>query len=276
MDSAHISHVCSGAQQLERIETLTGTPRITYRLGNEVRTFWPQSRTVLREQREPAAAFPQLPWVQGAAVAEFYGVHFVGTERVAGLLADVVWFKPQDALRFGYRIWSERDTGLVLKMQTLQADGRVLEQIAFSELDIHAPVRMKPLLRMMNATAGYRVLDMPQLKASAAEHGWRLRQPVEGFVPVSCYAHLPKAAPAAASATDGTLQCIYSDGLATVSLFIEAANGSQASARTEGHWSMGATHTLVQRLQPQGWLTVVGEVPAATLTLFARQLERVR
>ena len=48
--------------------------------------------------------------------------------------------KPTDRLRFGYRIWSEKRTGLVIKTQTLDPSGRVLEQTAFSELQLDAPV----------------------------------------------------------------------------------------------------------------------------------------
>ncbi|WP_305807184.1 MucB/RseB C-terminal domain-containing protein, partial [Stenotrophomonas sp. YIM B06876] len=201
--------------------------------------FWPQSHTVRNEQREPQGGFPQLPWVSGAAVAQFYSASLLGSERVAGQMADVVWFKPQDALRFGYRIWSAHDSGLVLKLQTLQADGQVLEQAAFSELDLKTPVRMESLARMMDDTAGYRVVNVAMQKTSAAQQGWTLRKPVAGFVPMNCYQHAAKTMPA----TPGGLQCIYSDGLATVSLFIDRYDEKRHAAQA-GQWSMGATHTL--------------------------------
>ena len=52
---------------------------------------------------------------------------------------------PKDALRFGYRIWSEKQSGLVVKLQTLGEQGALLEQVAFSELQLDAPVSMDKL-----------------------------------------------------------------------------------------------------------------------------------
>ncbi|WP_371736200.1 MucB/RseB C-terminal domain-containing protein [Acidovorax sp. SRB_14] len=271
MASSRIVHACMGTQQMERVEALTGTPRITYRHNDEVRTFWPQARAARSEQREHAGAFPQLPGAGGADVASFYSAQRLAGERVAGMAADVLWLKPRDALRFGYRIWSERESGLVLKIQTLEPGGQVLEQVAFSEIDLNARVRLQPLRRMMDDTTGYQVVSVPRRKTSAAEHGWVLRQPVDGFVPLNCYHHGARAGQEGEGGS--ALQCIYSDGLATVSLFLDVYDPHR---HVGGQWSMGATHTLAQRLGADLWVTAVGEVPLETLQLFASRLERKR
>lgn len=290
MSSSRIWHACAGEQQIDRIEALTGTPRITYRLDSEVRTFWPQTHTVRQEPPAVAGAFAHWPAVDGSAVANFYTAVPAGSERVAGLVADVVWFKPQDQLRFGYRIWSERRSGLVIKMQTLHPDGRVLEQVGFSELDLGASVQPRQLLQMMQDTKGYRLVRVPVQATTQAEQGWRLRQPVAGFVSTQCYMHAEaanaEAVPApsasvgtvAAAESGSTVQCIYSDGLATVSLFIDPAGTARRPLhpRASGQWSMGATHLLAQPVGAHGWVTAVGEVPPRTLALFVRNLERVR
>ena len=277
MSSSRIAHVCSGEQQLERVETLTSLPRITYRLDNEVRTFWPQSQQVRRERFTPAIALG--PWVPvpGTGVTDFYSAKYLGVERVAGFAADVVWFKARDAWRFGYRIWSERQSGLVLKIQTLGSDGSVVEQMAFSALELDLPLSVALFQQEMQATAGYTVHDAQKIKTSPAQHGWALGEPVPGFVPVGCYTQHVRAVgtdmPAAhassppESAPD-TLQCIYSDGLATVSLFLDAS----ASQRVASRSAMGATHLLSQRVGAKGWLTAMGEVPLATLVLFASRV----
>ena len=272
MASSRIWHACDGAEQMERVEALSGTPRTTFRRNDEVRTFFPQSRVVRSDRRDAAAGlFPRVSVVDGTSIAQFYASRSMGQERVAGLMADVVWFKPSDSLRFGYRLWSERDTGLVVKLQTLGPDGRVLEQAAFSELELNAPLRVDQLSRMMDATAGYKVIAPEVVKTTAAAEGWGLRQPVAGFVSVSCH----RRSMSATGDVQSVLQCLYSDGLATVSLFFEPFNPERhpAQAQVAG---VGATQMLAQRLMPDVWLTVVGEVPLQTLRLFAGQLERVR
>ncbi|MFY3384659.1 MucB/RseB C-terminal domain-containing protein, partial [Paracidovorax sp. MALMAid1276] len=271
MASSRIWHVCEGAQQLERLEALTGTPRTVFRRDSEVRTFLPQSKVVRTEQREASGVFPRVPVVSGAVIGSFYSARFIGQERVAGLVADVVLFKPKDTLRFGYRLWSERDTGLVVKLQTLGGDGRVLEQAAFSELDMSAPVRADQLSRMMDATDGYKSVSPALTKTTAQAEGWQLRQQIAGFVPVSCHRRVVSQDEQGQT----VLQCLYSDGLASVSLFLETYDPQRhpAQAQVSG---IGATQMLAQRLLPDMWVTAVGEVPLQTLRLFAGQLERVR
>ena len=151
----------------------------------------------------------------------------------------------------------------MVKLQTVDADGKVIEQAAFSELQLDAPVRMEKLLQMMAVPPGWRVEKAEAIKTTAAAEGWGLKSQVAGFRPMSCYKR-----PA-----EGVLQWIFSDGLASVSLFVEAYDG-QRHLR-EGMSASGATHTLTLRVQ-DWWLTAVGEVPPQTLKAFALSLERRR
>ncbi|MCE1192643.1 MAG: MucB/RseB C-terminal domain-containing protein [Acidovorax sp.] len=272
MASSRIWHACDGQQQVERIEALTGTPRTIFRRNDEVRTFFPQSQTVRLDRRESPGLFPRVPVVDGTSVAQFYASRAEGQERVAGFMADVVRFKPVDSLRFGYKLWSERETGLVVKLQTLGPDGRVLEQAAFSELDLNASLGTEQLLRMMEATAGYKRVEPTVVKTTVTAEGWGLRQPVAGFVPVSCHR---RSVAAAGNSQASVLQCLYSDGLASVSLFLEPFNAERHPTQPQVA-TAGATQVLGQRILPDVWLTAVGEVPLQTLRLFAGQLERLR
>jgi sigma-E factor negative regulatory protein RseB len=265
--SARIWHACDGDRQVERVESLTGAPRSTFRRNEEVVTFLPQRHVVRIERQEPLATFPNLLQATDSSIPEFYGARQVGSDRVAGFDADIVQLDPKDTLRFGYRIWSEKRSGLVVKLQTLDADGRVLEQTAFSELVLDAPVSMEKINRMMAAPPGWRVEKLDAPKTSAALEGWQLKAPVAGFRPISCYRRPGAGAPG----PDGTVQWIFSDGLAAVSLFLEPYD--RARHVQEGVFAIGATQTLTQRIQ-DWWLTAVGEVPAQTLKTFASNLER--
>lgn len=267
LSSARIWHVCDGQEQIERVEALTGVPRSTFRRNDEVVTFLPESRTVRLEQHDFVGFFPGQLAATSATIGQFYAVRYMGIERVAGFEADVVWLQPRDGLRYGYRLWSERKTGLVLKLQTLNADGRVLEQVAFSELQLDAPVSKDKLAQMMNRTTGWRVERSDMVKSGTVAEGWLLKKPVPGFDPVSAYRR-PEAA-----GSDAMIQWVFSDGLASVSLFFQPADRFPSSQ--EGHAAEGATHTLRQRLH-DAWLTAVGEVPLDTLKAFAAALERRR
>ena len=267
MASARIWHACDGDLQIERVESLTGAPRSTFRRNDEVVTFLPESRVARTEKRESLGLFPDLLKSSESSIPDFYTARRVGGDRVAGFETDVVQLAPKDNLRFGYRIWSEKKTGLVVKLQTVDAEGNVLEQAAFSELQLDAPVRIDKLSQMMAATEGWRVEKAEVAKTTAGAEGWQLKAAVAGFKPISCYKRPGSGAPA----PEGTMQWIFSDGLAAVSLFVETYDRQRHVQ--EGLFASGATQTLTRRIQ-DWWLTAVGEVPPQTLKAFAQSLER--
>ena len=272
MSSAKIWHVCEGDQQMERVETLTGAPRSIFRHNDQVVTFMPDHKVVRSEKRESLGMFPQLLQSTDSRIADYYKVRQEGAERVAGVEADIVVLAPKDQLRFGYRVWTEQKKGLVVKLQTLDTDGKVLEQAAFSELQLDAPVKMDKLLHMMGKVDGYRVEKPVLVKTTASAEGWVLKAPVAGFKPMSCYKRpVATAGPSGTAAGEEPLQWIFTDGLASVSIFVEPFDRQRHDK--ESSLSMGATQTITRQLDAY-WVTVMGEVPMATLKLFANGLER--
>lgn len=269
MSSARIWHACEGDVQVERVEALSGVPRTTIRRNQSVVTFFPQARVVVTDQRDAGGAFPNLlTSSSSASMADHYAAKALGQSRVAGFDADVVYLQPRDDLRYGYRIWSERDTGLVIKTQTLDTKGRVLEQSAFSELQLNTPVQAAKLARMMERTEGYKVQKPHRTPTTAAAEGWAVSGDVPGFASQSCYRH-------GAESGAQMVQWIFSDGLATVSLFLEPYEAQRHHG--EGVVAMGATHTLTKRLPDASgpwWVTAVGEVPPATLKALVSRLQR--
>ena len=270
MQSAKIWHVCEGAQQIERVESLTGAPRSMFRHNDKVVTFMPEQKVVRSEKREITGSFPELVQSPDNRISEFYKLKSEGVERIAVLESDVVLLVPKDAMRFGYRVWTEQKKALVVKLQTLDSDGRVLEQAAFSELLLDAPVKMDKLLQMMGKMDGYRVEESALVKTTASAEGWRHVAPVAGFKPMSCYKR-PMAGALAGAAGDEPMQWVFSDGLASVSLFVEPFDRLRHGK--ESAMSLGATHTMTRQVGAY-WLTAMGEVPMSTLKQFASGLER--
>jgi sigma-E factor negative regulatory protein RseB len=272
MSSSRIAQACEGGMQVERVESLTGLPRTVYRRNGEVRTFYPQTRTVRTDRSDSLGLFPQPPAVQGAQLSRFYAVQKLGSDRVAGRSADVLWFKPLDDLRWGYRIWSDQETGLIMKLQTLVSDASVIEQAAFSEIDWNASISAGALSRAMEEVDGFQAVSFDVQKTTAQREGWALRQPVDGFVPVQCY----RRAMLGNESDRSVVQCLYSDGMASVSLFLEPWDASRHAGLQAQEISMGATQLLGRKVGADTWLTVVGEVPRKTLYRFSQHWERLR
>lgn len=267
MASSRIAHYCEGQNQFERIDALDGQARRVLRHNDLVATLWPESRTAVLEQRETLNSFPALLQHDGERMAEHYEVRKQGVERVAGHEAHVLELQPRDGYRYGYRLWSERTTGLLLRSDVIGQRGDVLESSAFSDVAIGVRPQPESVVQPMKKLEGYRV-DRPALvKTFYEREGWVYRHVVPGFRHVSCV----KRGGGDAASGGQLLQTIFSDGLAHVSVFVEPFNAE--AHRKEMLMSMGATHTLTRR-HGDWWITAVGEVPPATLREFVQGLER--
>lgn len=266
MSSARVWHAGDDQTAVDKLEALTGAPRSIFRRQGEQLTLLPTQRLARFERRESSGAFPQLLKSSDHRIAEFYSVRTIGTDRVAGYDADVVVLLPRDDLRFGYRVWSEKRTGLMLKLQTLGPGGEVLEQAAFTELQVDVPLKPAQLAQHMVAPEGWRVerIEAARLPDSARE--WELRPAVPGFRLMDCYKRRT-------GAGHDQVHCVYSDGLASVSVFVEPPQAARQAAEAQS--SAGASQTLTRRIE-QGWVSVVGEAPPQTLRTFVQGLDRKR
>lgn len=271
VSSARIAHYGIGANQFERIEALDGEMRHVLRYNEVVHTLWPKSRLALIEQREPLASFPALLQAGDDRIAAYYELRQRGVDRMAGRDADLLLLRPRDSYRYGYRLWTDRETGLLLRVEILGEHGEVLESSAFSEVSIGVRPQPDSVLVPMKKLDGYRVLRANATPARLEAEGWSLRQAVPGFVPVSCVRRPLGGQPGdEADAAVPVLQSIYSDGLTHVSLFIEAYD--PARHRRDMHTAIGASQTLMRR-HGDWWITAMGDVPASTLRQFVNALE---
>ena len=102
-----------------------------------------------------------------------------------------------------------------------------------------------------------------------------MRQVAPGFRQVNCVNREMDSSGDVAPRSDvqKVLQAIYADGMTYVSVFIEPFAEKRHKRPMQG--AVGATQTLSMR-QGEWWVTVVGDVPAATLRMFATALERTK
>jgi sigma-E factor negative regulatory protein RseB len=269
MASARIAHYCDGRDQVERIESLDGERRQLLRHNDQVRVLWPDSRTVQIVQRDSIASFPAVLQAGDDHIGEYYEMFKQGTDRIAGHEANVLLVKPRDAHRYGYRLWSDTASGLLLRADVLGEQLGVIETSAFSEVSIGVKPQPDAVLQAMKKLDGYRVLRPPMTATQPEAEGWRLQPGVPGFRMVSCVKR--PLGRADGDGPDEVLQTIFSDGLTHVSVFIEPYS-PRRHARAMST-SVGATQTLMRR-QDDWWITVVGDVPPATLRQFAAGLQR--
>lgn len=274
VSSARIAHYYEGRNQFERIESLDGQARHVFRHNDVVHTVWPASRVAVVEQSQLLMSFPGLLQAGDDRIVDHYDVRIQGVDRVAGYDATTLLVQPKDKLRFGYRLWSEKATGLLLRAEVIGDKGDVLETSAFSEVTIGTRPQPETVLQPMKRLDGYRIVRPVLVSTRLESEGWSLREVAPGFRLVSCVRR-PVEATGGEGAVEATplLQVIYADGLTYVSIFIEPFDAQRHTRQMMA--SVGATHTLMRR-QGDWWITTVGDVPVTTLKMFAKGLERTR
>lgn len=273
VSSARIAHFCDGGSQFEHIESLDGRARHVFRHNDLVHTLWPGKRVALVERRELLMSFPALFQSGDDRISDYYEIFKQEDDRVAGYEAKVLSIRSKDEFRFGFRLWTEQATGLLLRADVLGERDQVIETSAFSDLTIGVRPQLEAVLGPMKRLDGYRVVRPVLTPTSLESEGWVLKVGAPGFRQVSCVKRPMDADPRSDSqaAAEQVLQAIFSDGLTHVSVFIEPFNAKRHGRPLLA--SVGATQTLMRR-QGDWWLTVVGDVPVATLNKFAQGLER--
>jgi len=271
VSSTRVAHFVEGGTQLERSESLDGQARHVFRVNGTVQTVWPENRVAMVEQRDSVNNFPALLQGGDDRITEFYELRSEGLDRVAGHEASVLLLSPRDGHRYGYRLWAEKATGLLLRADVLNEQGKMLETSAFSDVAIGVKGQPDSVLLPMKKLDGYRVLRPTLQPAKLEAEGWVFKALVPGFKQVSCVKRAmalnSNAEPAAAPA----VQAIFSDGLTYVSVFIEP-DAPERQLR-DGLTVSGATRTFRKR-HGEYWVTVVGDVPQSALNAFYGALER--
>jgi sigma-E factor negative regulatory protein RseB len=277
VETMRIVHRVKAGRVTERLQSLDGSGREFVRNNDELTCFLPDQHTVLVEPRQDHGPFlGSLPRF-GADVDEFYVIESLPASRVLGRPARVIAVNPKDQYRFGYRLWLDENTAMPLKTQLCDAHGQVIEQILFAHLEMPetiADADLAPAVR----TEGMRwVRQGPTSEpAAAALSAYRAAELPPGF-------HLTvSGAQTLGGASVPAEHLVYSDGLATVSVFVEPDAAAQANTTAtpsappeppmEGLARVGsgfAFSTVVQGHQ----VTAVGEVPAQTVEFIAHSVK---
>ncbi len=269
MDALRIIHQ-GGPQERERIVSLNGSGREVIREGSQVTCVFPEVRQVYVDDQVPSFAFDFPPGEDLARLQQYYELRVVGRDRVADRATVQVEVTPRDAYRYGYRLWLDEATGLLLKSELVDHQGRVVERLMFTRLTLLEEVP-EALLEPQIDTTGFQILEdrAPVARpASLTADAGGAKQWQVGWVPAGFQlTESRRKGPAGA-----IVQLVYGDGFSLVSVFIEPA----APGEPEGEGVLldkGAVHgyTLVRDGHR---ITAVGELPPEAVARIARSVNR--
>ena len=270
-ETFRVYHRVADGNVVERIVALDGAGAEIIRNSRELICIFPERRSVVVESRvgQGAKGNPlqaSLPVISGE-LDEFYSLEQAGEERVAGRQAKVIAVSPRDEYRYGYRLWIDRESNMPLKSQLIGDDiGMPLEEIRFTEIDMPEQLPPAAVMTALDTTGFTWVRQSERQRASATgELPSQLRHWVAEDTPAGFMLTKDKVEYTDMS-TGPRVHHVYSDGLATVSVFIDAAVA--AAEQAEGLSMMGAANAY--SVVREGMLvTAMGEVPPQTVERFA-------
>jgi sigma-E factor negative regulatory protein RseB len=267
--SVQITHMNRDGQEMTRNLVLDngeqpGQPREVYSQGDDILIVHPKNETknvstMVIEKRRGQNLFPAMLPTELQAVKASYTARQGASEMIAGRSAQVIELLPNDAYRYSYKIWTDTEFGLLLKMTLLDNKKQTLEQIEFTQLNMLNTQDTNWFQPRIDVKKSYVTERAPV--SSHVDTNWIVAELPTGYVKVD---HVALVLPGKVAPVD---QLIFSDGIASVSLFIELI--SKGMHPKLGHMLIGSTNICANVIDGYQ-ITVVGEVPEATVMQIAK------
>lgn len=250
----------------ERLYSLDGAKREIIRDNGRIWCYLPDRKIGIHEYRQIASKqFPNILPRDVTSLQRYYRMQIgARVSRIANRNASQLLILPRDKFRYGFDLWADQGSGLLLRASLVDSTARSLEQYLFVSLttgdDIldleFQPMTDKRELKWFSGTGE----NVKQSQTSAwsvgmLPPGFTLRERIQRVTPLrqTRLEHL-----------------VYSDGLSAASVFIEDTFPGE-KRQASGFSSMGAVNIYIRYLGNTR-ITVVGEVPGRTVEMIAKSV----
>jgi sigma-E factor negative regulatory protein RseB len=267
VEMLRIIHRVQDGAVAERLVSLDGSGREFIRSGQDLACYLPDKKTVLVEKRPPdeslLGGFPAI----NQQTASFYDIQEVARTRLNRRDTRVITVSPRDEFRYGYRLWIDESTAMPLKTQLCDGRGRVIEQIVFASLTLSSHIpdsAFKPEV----STEGFQWLRNESTPTRESPENasmvWNALKLPPGFKMAA------RSAQVLPGSNDPVSHLVFSDGLASVSVFVEAQakDPPDEQSVTEESARVGSS-SVYSTVMGGRKVTAVGEVPPATVRSIA-------
>ncbi len=259
-----VRRVKDGMMQ-ERLYSLNGAPREIIRGMDKVWCYIPDQNVVVYDYRQISqSGFPKTLPSDFEQLKRNYRFVEGSDGRIADRPVQQINVIPNDAYRYGYSLWADSTTGLLLRSDLINQQDEILEQYLFIDVEIGGDITDEQLVAVSDKDELQLFGNNTPITASADSSDWLLTQMPDGY---TLSKHIRRMSPMDAGEVE---HLVYTDGLSSVSVFIKEIREGQSEM--SGLSRMGAVHAYRKTLNNHR-ITVMGEVPAETVEYFARGVE---
>ena len=264
LQSSRITQIRDSRQSVTRLQTLEGHRQEIIKVPGEIRVYMPDEQRVKIDQTgQPRPAFPAMIVGSPATVLGSYEVIPGGSLRIAEVDAQEILLRPRHDQRWSVRLWQDKRTGLIVKCQKLDREGRTVEQAAFTSLNFSVkpgPASGSPSYAGAKDWAVHNASFAPAVSAPPLKFK---PEALRGFDLVGVYER---------HGSQGLemRRYVLSDGVATVTVFVGPK--SKESPLGDRPHRTGAVSMLSKEFQDVR-LIVFGDVPPEALRQFVQSIE---
>ena len=136
IDTMRIIHKNKEGDIFERLISLNGNRREIVRENDKVKYFFPENKIAIIERSKLSQLLSSYIPDTKQSISKFYVFDVLGDGRIAGRNAWIVNIKPIDRFRYGYQLWIDKKSKLLLRSRLKNYQGVNLEDVMFVKLDV--------------------------------------------------------------------------------------------------------------------------------------------
>ncbi len=264
LDTLRIIHKIQNGKVIERLYALNGNPREVIRDAERVWCFMPERKmghAGLRSNKQ--SGFPGFMVKNLEGLKSNYILSTGNVDRIADRTAIRLKILPRDAYRYGYELWADQETGLLLKSVLIDHASNAIEQYMYAFINIDIEIPDSDLLPMTSKEElEWHNDKKPPKMMTVADSPWHFISLPSGYSLINI---MQRSMP---MDDKSLVHMVLSDGLAGVSVFIEK---TENPAYETGIERMGAVNAY-SRIIDEWQVTVIGEVPATAVEVIGQAL----
>jgi sigma-E factor negative regulatory protein RseB len=261
METMHIVHSNDNGIEKERLLSLAGAPREILRNNDRLICILPDSKSVVVEKSLPKNYLPTGLQHVTTELKRYYTFSVMGKERMTGRQAVMIDVHPKDPYRYGYHLWLDELTGMLLKSDLVNENGEAVEQVMFTQISIKDHIPEENLEPTISSKGFKWFKEDQQIKATSKQQSrWTVMKLPAGYMQGM---HKTHGLPTSRMPVE---HLMFTDGISSVSVYIEEMNKSKPMMK--GFSSIGAVNAYTT-VMSNHYVTVVGEVPRAAVKMIA-------
>lgn len=252
------SHTPAG-NRVELIETLNGPLNQSIRLNNQVVYVRPMSRPYSTRANALVSPIPAALYQHFSKIDESYQAISLAGERVVDRNAVRLRLMSRERNRYFYSLWVDRETGMLLGVQTHTAEGGFVEQVMLTSFQPHS-VPLQEALVIENEWQ--HVPPTQELEQAEPRSQWQFSNLPSGFeLQRSQHIQVAMNGPPAD-------HFLFSDGMVNFSVYISEGAERSTPMQYQGELS------FITVEQADFTVTVVGRIPLQLSEQIANSVSR--